>query len=179
MVVLYLEAFMIPMTPAKLAPSNLGSQGHLRSENDAITSCLRLISNVTTSYIHIRHIQSVWAIGMLSQRHMDAPLYRDTGQVGPSRFGKSGPLVEWNWCYNVMFEADIHLRSLQTSILDTHKIIDPLGCCLKEIWMHPYTVTLAMMAPSDLVSQGHLWSDNDAISSCLRLIPTSDHFIYP
>jgi hypothetical protein len=78
-----------------------------------------------------------------------------------------------------MFEADIYLKSLQTSILDIHKIIEPLLCCLKEIWEHPYTVTLAKLAPSDLVSQGHLWSENDAISSCFRLITTSDHFIYP
>ncbi len=29
----------------------------------------------TTSYIHIRHIQSVWDIGMLSQGNMGAPLF--------------------------------------------------------------------------------------------------------
>ncbi len=39
----------------------------------------------TASHIHRRHIQSVWAIGMLSHRHMGAPLYRYTGQV-VSRF---------------------------------------------------------------------------------------------
>jgi hypothetical protein len=78
-----------------------------------------------------------------------------------------------------MFEANIHLRPLSTSIIDIHKIIEPLVCCLKEIWEHPYTVTPAMMAPSDYGSQGHLWSENDTITSCLRLIPTSDHFIYP
>ncbi len=52
---------------------------------------LRLLQN-----IHIRHIQSVWAIGMLSQGNMGAPLHHDTGQVGP-RFGKSGSL-EGVWC---------------------------------------------------------------------------------
>ncbi len=62
----------------------------------------------TTSYIHIRHIKSVWAIGMLSQGHVGAPLYRYTDQAGP-RFGDSGSLVEWKWCFNVMFEADIHI----------------------------------------------------------------------
>jgi len=40
----------------------------------------------TPSYIHIMHIKSVWAIGMLSQGHVGAPLYRYTGQVCP-RFG--------------------------------------------------------------------------------------------
>ncbi len=37
--------------------------------------------------------------------------------------------------------------------------------------MHPYSVTLARPAP-DLGSQGHLWSENDAITSWLRLIST-------
>ncbi len=71
----------------------------------------------TTSFIHIRHIQSVWDIGMLSQGHMVAPLYRYTGQVAP-RFGGSGLLEQWEWCYNVMVEADLHLRPLHTSIFN-------------------------------------------------------------
>ncbi len=79
------------LTPAKLAP-DLGSQGHLRRENIIIMSCLRLISTSAPSYFYLRHIQSVWAIGILSQGHMGAPLYRYTGQVGP-RFGNSRSLV--------------------------------------------------------------------------------------
>ncbi len=165
------------------APPDLGSQGHLRSENYNTTSWLRLIftsdhsihpyetytkcvshwyavsrayvctlmplhrpscpqiwglwftlgvkmmpqrhgwgwySPQTTSYIHIRHIQSVWDIGMLSQEHMVAPLYSYTGQVGP-RFGMSGSLEEWKWCHNLMIEADFHLRPLLTSMLDICK----------------------------------------------------------
>jgi hypothetical protein len=61
----------------------------------------------TTSYIHPRHIQSVWDIGKLSQGHMGAPLFRYTGQAGPS-IGDSGSLVKWKRCHNVMVEADIH-----------------------------------------------------------------------
>ncbi len=131
----------------------------------------------TTSYIHIRNIQSVWAIGMLSKGHMAAPLYHYTGQVAP-RFGDSGSLEEWKWCHNVMVEADIHLRPLHTSILDIYKVFEPLVCCLKGKWLHPYTVTLAK-SPPDLGIQVHLRSGNDAIASCLRLISTSDCFIHP
>ncbi len=186
----------------------------------------------TTSYIHIRHIQSIWAIGMLSQRHMGAPLYRYTIQVGP-RFGDSGSLEEWKWCHNIMFEADIHLRLLHTSIVDIYKVFEPLVCCLKGIRLHPYTVTPAKLPPDlgsqchnvmfeadiylrflhtsildtqrvfeplvcclkgirlhpytvtpaklppDLGIQVHLRSGNDATTSWLRLISTSDHFIHP
>ncbi len=71
----------------------------------------------TTSHIHIRHIQSVWAIGMLSQGHMFATFYSYTGQVDPG-FGDSGSLKKWKWWHNVMVETYIHLRLLHTYILD-------------------------------------------------------------
>ncbi len=82
--------------------------------------------------------------------------YHYISQVGP-RFGKSGLLVEWEWCNNHMVEADFHLRLLHTSILDIYKVFEPLVCCLKGVWVHPYTVTLAKLAPApDLWTQGHL-----------------------
>jgi len=109
------------ITLAKLAP-DFGIQAHLWSENDAIMSRFRLIfSPQTTSYIHIRHIKSVWAIVMLSQGHVGATLYPYPGQVGPI-FGKSGSLEEWEWCHNVIVEADFHLSLLQTSILDIQSV---------------------------------------------------------
>ncbi len=131
----------------------------------------------TTSYIHGRHIQSVWVIGMLSQGHMGAPLYRYIGQVGP-RFGNSGPLEKWKWCHNIMVEANIHLRPLHTSILDMYKEIKPLVCCLKGIWLHPYTVIPVKLAP-DFGIQVHLRRGHDATTSCLKLMSTSDRFIHP
>jgi hypothetical protein len=115
---------------------------------------------------------------MLSQGHMVAPLYHYTGQVAP-RFADSGSLEEWNRCHNVMFDADIHLKPLHTSILDIYKVFEPLICCLKGIWLHPYTSTPAKL-PSDFGSLVHLVrSENDAIMSLLRLISTPDCFIHP
>jgi hypothetical protein len=61
-----------------------------------------------------------------------------------------------------MVEANIHLRPLHTSIVDMYKVFETLVCCLKGIWVHPYSVTLARLAP-DLGTQGHMWSQNDAI----------------
>ncbi len=113
---------------------------------------------------------------MLSQGHIGAPLYRYTSQVSP-RFGDSGSLEEWDWFHNIMFEADIHLRLLHTFILVICKVFEPLVCCLKGIWLHPYIVTLAKFPP-DLGIQVHLRSRNDATTSWLRLISTSDHFIH-
>ncbi len=130
----------------------------------------------TTSYIHSRHIKSVWDIGMLSQMHMVAPLYRYTGQVSP-RFGHSSSLEECKWCH-IMFEADIHLRLLHTSILDIYKLFESFVCSLKGIWLHPCTVTPYKLAP-DLGSQVHLRSGSDTVTWWLRLISTSDCLIHP
>ena len=77
-----------------------------------------------------------------------------------------------------MVEAHVCLRPLHTSILDIYKVFDPLVCCLKGIWLHPYNITPAKLAP-DLGIQVHLRSANDATMSCLRMILTSEHFIHP
>jgi hypothetical protein len=77
-----------------------------------------------------------------------------------------------------MVEADIHFRPLHTSILDIYKVFETLVCCLKGIWFHPYAITLAKFF-LDLGNQVHLRSGNDDTTSWLRLIFTSDHFIYP
>jgi hypothetical protein len=65
--------------------------------------------------------------------------------------------------YN-MFEADIHLRPLHTSILDINRMFQTLVCCVKVICLHPSTVTPAMLTP-DLGIQVHLRSGNDDTTS--------------
>ncbi len=76
-----------------------------------------------------------------------------------------------------MVEAGTHLRPLHTSIVDIYKVLKPLVCCLKGVSVHPYTHTPAKVAP-DLGTWGHLRSENDAITSSLRLISPSNCFIY-
>ncbi len=80
-------------------------------------------------------------------------------------------------CHNIMFEADFYLRLLHTSILDIYKVFQPLVCCLKSIWVQPYSITPSKLPP-DLGMQVHLRSGIDATTSWLRLISTSDHFIH-
>jgi hypothetical protein len=77
-----------------------------------------------------------------------------------------------------MVEADIPLRLLHSSILDINKVFESLTCCLKGIWMHSYAVTPAKIAQY-LGILGELWSENDALTSWLSLVSTSDHFIHP
>jgi hypothetical protein len=59
---------------------------------------------------------------MLFQGHMDAPVYRSTGQVVP-RFWEFRVAVEWEWCHSIMVEADIHFWLLPTSILNKYKVM--------------------------------------------------------
>ena len=77
-----------------------------------------------------------------------------------------------------MVEANIHLRHVHTSIIDIYKVFELMVCCLKGIRVHPFTVTPSKLAP-DLEIHVHLSSGNDAITSWLRLISTSNHFIHP
>ena len=115
----------------------------------------------SVSNIHIRHIQSVCAIDMLSQGSMGAPLYSYTNQAGPTP-----DFEEWKGCHHVMVEADIHLKQLHTSILGIQKVFEPLLCCLNGIWVHPYTITPAKKLATYLGSQGRLRSGNEAGQTC-------------
>jgi hypothetical protein len=72
----------------------------------------------------------------------------------------------------------MHLRLLLKSELDISKVFESLACCLKGIWVHPYTNTQAKLA-QDFGILGQLWSGNDAITSWLRLISTSDCLAHP
>ena len=56
-------------------------------------------------------------------------------------------------------------------------MIEQLLCCLKGIWVHPYTVTPAKLAP-DLGSKGHLRSWNDTTTSWMRLMSPSNCFTH-
>ena len=55
-------------------------------------------------------------------------------------------------------------------------MFEPLVCCLKGILVHPYTVTLTILAP-DMEILGCLSSENDVIMSCLGwyLLQTSSY----
>jgi hypothetical protein len=131
------------------------------------------------AYIHLRplhlsklDIQSVWAIGMMSWWRFGSPLHSYIGQIIGPKYGNYGLLVEWKWChyhfwgwYPPWTPSQIHIRHIQKN--------EPLLlCCLKGIWMHPYTVTPAKLAPDSGTLVCHLWSGNNALTSWLRLIYT-------
>ncbi len=80
----------------------------------------------------------------------------DTSQVD-TRFEKSGSLEEGKHNHYIMFEDDMHFKPLYSSIFDIYKVFELLVCCLKRIWVHPYTVTPAKLAP-DLGILGRLRS---------------------
>ncbi len=128
----------------------------------------------TASHIHIRHIKRVWGIGVPSQGHMDASLYRSNSQVG-NRFWNFWSFVEWKQWNFIIVEADIHIRLYPTSMLDMYKVFEVLVCCFIGIWVHPYFIPPAKLA-LDFGIQSHLWSGIDAIVWWLRLTSSSDYF---
>ncbi len=77
-------------------------------------------------------------------------------KVAPDLTNVRGTWEEKHHHY-IMFEADIQFRPLHTSILDIYKMFEPLVCCIKGIWVNPYTVTPAKLAP-DLGILGPLWT---------------------
>ena len=87
----------------------------------------------TTSHIHIRHIQSVWAHWYAVNMHMVAALH-SFNHTTWFRFWGSGSHVESTWCHYVMVEADSHLKLLSTSILDIYKVFEHIDMLLMGIW---------------------------------------------
>ena len=103
--------------------------GHLWSQNDVITSWLRLTANLSCCCIHIRHKQSVWAHWYGFHGHTVAALkgYTHTSWL---RFWGSGSLLESKWCHYFMVEADSQLKLLPLSTLDMYaKCLNTLICC--------------------------------------------------
>jgi hypothetical protein len=78
----------------------------------------------TTSHIHIRHIQSVWAHWYAIHGHTISPLHSYTQPTSWLRIWSSGALVESKWCDYVMVEADGHLKLLPISILFIFKLFE-------------------------------------------------------
>jgi hypothetical protein len=74
-----------------------------------------------------------------------------------------------------MVEADGHLKLLPTFILDVYKVFEHIDMLSIGIWWQPYTVIHTLLG-SDFGVLGHLWSQNDAIISRLRLTATSNCF---
>jgi hypothetical protein len=77
-----------------------------------------------------------------------------------------------------MVEADSHLKLLLTSILDIYKMFEHIDMLYMGIQYQTYTVIPTLLG-SDFGALGHLWSQNDAIMSCLRLTATSNCSPHP
>ncbi len=99
----------------------------------------------TASHIHIRHILSVWSIGMLSQGHI---LYHYTGQGArwpPILKWKVPCGVEmmplhhgWGW-FPPQTASHIHIRYILC--------VCAISMLSQGIWVHPYIVIPAKLAP--------------------------------
>ncbi len=171
------------VTPTKLAP-DLRILGHLWIGNDAIASWSRPISTsdhfkhpcetYTTCLSHCYFVSRSYGCTLIP---LHWPSWSQTGQD----LGIQGHL--WS-------ENDVTLSCLRLIYTSDH-LIHPYSTYTKCL-SHRYAVSMAhegthipLQQPSwpqtgpDLGIQGHLWSENDVIASCLRLISTTDLFIHP
>jgi hypothetical protein len=74
-----------------------------------------------------------------------------------------------------MVDADSHLKLLPTSIFNIYKVFEHIDMLSIGIQQQPYTVIPTLLG-SDFGVLGHLWSQNDVITSRLRLTATSKCF---
>ncbi len=95
------------------------------------------------------------------------------------RFWGAGSLVESKWLDYVIVEADSHLKLLPTSILDMHTVFGHIDMLSIGILYQPKTVIPTLLLGSDFGVLGHLLSQNDIITSWLRLPATSNCFPHP
>ncbi len=156
--------------------SEVGVLGHLGSQNDAIMSWLRLTA-ISNCFPHpywtckgFEYIDML-SIGIQQQPYTVYPQYRLI-------FWGSGSLVESTWCHYIMVETDSHLKLLPTSILDIYNMFEHIDMLSTGIQQQPYTVIPTLLG-SDFGVLGHLWSQNDVITSRLRLTATSNCIPHP
>jgi hypothetical protein len=155
---------------SQVGPRFGNSRSLVECKNGAIMSRLRLIST-SDCFPHPHQMYtkclSLWYSVSYAYGCTLIPLR--PAKLAPD-LGTQGHLVSKKWCHNIMVEADIHFRPLHTSILGICRVFELLVCCLKGIWLQPYTITPTRLAPR---------SENEAITSWLRLISTSDCFRHP
>jgi hypothetical protein len=131
----------------------------------------------TASCIHIRQIQSIWAHSYTVHGHMAVASnsYIHTTWV---ILGGSASLVESKWCHYIMIEADSLLKLLSASTLDIFKVFEHIDMLSMGIQQLPQTVIPTLLG-SYVGVLGHLWSQNDVITSWLRLTASSNCCPHP
>ncbi len=78
-----------------------------------------------------------------------------------------------------MVDADSPFKLLSTSILDIYKVFEHIDMLSMDIQHQPYTVIPTLLLGSDFGVLGHLWSQNDVITSGSMLTATSNCFPPP
>ncbi len=96
----------------------------------------------------------------------------------PWEFWGSGALVESKWCHYIMVEGDRCLKLLPASILDICNVFEHIHRLSMGIWQSSQIVTPTLLG-SYFGILGDLWSQNDVITSWLKLTATSNYTPHP
>ena len=130
----------------------------------------QIASNI---HMNMRHIQSVWAHWYAVHWCMVKALHSYIHSTWLRCWG-TGSLVESKWYHYVMVEADSHLRLLPTSLWDIYKVFEYIDMLSIDIWLKPYTDITTLLG-SNVGVLGHLRSQNNVITSWLRLTATPNY----
>ncbi len=124
-----------------------------------------------------RHIQSVWAHWYAVHGHMAVASNSYTNSTWVIFWG-SGSLGESKWCHYVMVKVHSHLKLLPALILDICNVFEHIDILFWGIWKQSQTGIPTLLV-SDFGVLGHLWSQNDVITSWFRLTANSNFFMHP
>jgi hypothetical protein len=125
----------------------------------------------------LRHINSVWSHWYAVHGHMAVASNSYTNSTWVI-FMDSGSLVESKWCHYIMVKVHSHLKLLPASILDINKVFEHIDILFWGIRNQPQTGIPTLLV-SDFGVLGHLWSQNDVITSWFRLTANSNCFLHP
>ncbi len=120
--------------------------GSLVEWNDGIMSWLRLTATQIAFHIHIRHIQSVWALWYAVHGHMAVASNSYTHNTW-LRFCGSVSLVESKYGIMSWLSPDSQLKLLPASTLDIYKSfehIDVLSKCLSTLICYPCSYGISL-----------------------------------
>jgi hypothetical protein len=117
----------------------------------AISNCFPHPYETCKGFEHI----DMLSIGIQQQPYTVYPQYR---------------LIFWG---SGSLETDSHLKLLSTSILDIYNMFEHIYMLFIDIQQQPYTVIPTLLG-SDFGVLGHLWSQNDVITSWLCRNPPRD-----
>ena len=120
----------------------------------------------TICSIHMKHVQNSSSLTQLNQSSMAQIL----GFWVTSGVKMMSLRHGWGWQPT---------QTIYWYIWDIYKVFEHIDMLSIDIWLKPYTVLTTLLLGSNVGVLGHLWNQNDVITSWLRLTATPNYLLHP